>query len=102
MAEQTETDSLKAGGTRYVQSGDADATMAGDRAAIFHRGTQSAVTLNPSGTLLWNSLTTPQSADELSSFLMGRFPMVSEEQAAKDVEAFLAELLSHNLLQQTD
>ncbi|MGI8908692.1 MAG: PqqD family protein [Candidatus Sumerlaeaceae bacterium] len=87
---------------RYVQSSDADATMAGDRAAVFHRGTQSAVTLNPSGTLLWNSLAAPKSVDELVSGLLARFPSLAQDQARTDVDAFLSELLSHKLLQRAD
>jgi hypothetical protein len=91
-----------AAGTKYVQSGEADATMAGDRAAIFHKRTKSAITLNPTGTVLWNRLTSPLSAEELVSALRERYPKVGEEQARADVHAFLADLLTHEMLQQAD
>lgn len=87
---------------KYVQSPNADATMAGDRAAIYNRKTQSAITLNPSGTMLWNSLTVAQDADELTRSLVQRFPKVSPDDARRDVDAFLAELVGHQLLQTTE
>jgi hypothetical protein len=87
---------------KYIQSPNADATMAGDRAAIYNRKTQSAITLNPTGTILWNSLTVPRDADQLTDSLRQRFPAVDPQQARSNVDAFLAELLTHELLQATD
>lgn len=84
---------------RYSQSADADSTMAGDRAAIFHRATRVAITLNPTGTILWNSLTSPRTSDELIQELAGRFPSVSETQLRQDVGGFIDQLASHGLLQ---
>lgn len=85
--------------SRYSHSAHADSTMAGDRAAIFHRATRVAITLNTTGTILWNSMTTPRSRDELVQELAGRFPSISEEQLSQDVDGFIDQLTSHDLLQ---
>lgn len=81
-----------------VQSPHADATMAGDRAAIFHRESRKAITLNPTGTVLWNSLTRPTSGDDLVKILQREYPSLDEARATADVAHFLQELSSHQLI----
>jgi len=83
----------------YRQSPEADATMAGDRAAIFHRGTRVAITLNATGTLLWSYLSEPRSESELVDHLSQRFPALAADQATRDVQNFLGQLSSHGLIQ---
>ncbi len=87
------------GEVRFTRSPEADATMAGDRAAIFHRGTRVAITLNPTGTLLWNSLDPPKTEEELVQTLTDRFGGVPQAQLQRDTRAFLEELASHGMLQ---
>jgi len=80
------------------RSPQADATLAGDRAAIYHRETRKALTLNPVGTLVWQALTTPQTRNDLLEMLQTRFPQVDQATLSADLEKFLAELRGHALI----
>jgi hypothetical protein len=51
------------------------------------------VTLNGSGVYLWNILKTEQTEDSLANALLDRYD-VSREQAAADIEKFIAKLRS--------
>jgi len=83
---------------RFGRSPHADSTLAGDRAAIYHRISKKAITLNPSGTILWGSLESPKTAQELIAFLQERWPQVDSEILARDVQAFIEQLHSYDLL----
>ena len=72
--------------------------MAGDRAAIYHTSAKTAVTLNPTATLLWNALESPRTSSDLVDDLRKKFPMLSAETAQKDVDAFLKDMVRHELL----
>lgn len=80
------------------RSPQADATLAGDRAAIYHRETRKALTLNPVGTLVWQALETPQTQSGLLEMLQARFPQVESATLSADLEKFLAELRGHALI----
>ena len=83
---------------RFSRSAHADSTLAGDRAAIYHRFSKKAITLNPSGTILWGSLDAPKTTDELIAVLQERWPQVEAETLAQDVQTFIEQLQSHDLL----
>jgi hypothetical protein len=89
-------------GMRFQRSPQADGTLAGDRAAIYHRGSRKAITLNPAGTILWQALDTPKSATELMEVLRQRFPQVPDETLQADVHSFVEQLQTQDLLQATD
>ncbi len=81
------------------QSNNADATMAGDRAAIYHRETRKAITLNPSGTILWQALETPCTRADLVKVLQARWPQIDDETAGADVDKFIDQLRTHELVE---
>ena len=82
----------------YTQSSEADATHAGGRAVIFHRTTKHAITLNESGTLLWQKLEHPTTRNDLENLLKQTWPNIPEETAKADVATFLEQLLQHQLI----
>lgn len=84
---------------RYQRQATTDTTHAGDRAAIFHKEDKKAVTLNPTGTFLWEAMKSPLSQDDLETVLRERFPELTCEQAKTDVSAFLEVLQHHNLIE---
>ena len=84
---------------KLQRSPQADGTLAGDRAAIYHRETRKAVTLNPVGTLLWQALEVPLSQADMVARLHAQFPQVPVETLEADVAKFVAELTGHSLLE---
>jgi len=83
---------------RFGKSPHADSTLAGDRAAIYHRISKKAITLNPNGTILWSSLDSPKTVQELIAVLQQRWPQVGTETLNHDVLTFIEQLQSHDLL----
>lgn len=83
---------------RYGWSPLADGTLAGDRAAVYHRGSRCAITLNPAGTVLWQALSMPRTAGELAGELQGKWTGLDEATARRDVEAFLGQLREHDMV----
>lgn len=60
--------------------------------------TASYLGANPAGALLWQSLATGATRDELVAALVERFG-IDEEQAAADTDAFLAQLDEADLIE---
>ena len=83
---------------KFKRQATTDTTHAGDRAAIFHKEDKKAVTLNPTGTFLWESMKEPLSGEDLVKVLRDKFPELTCEQASNDVNAFLSVLTQHNLI----
>ena len=83
----------------YECAASVDFSLAGDRAVLYERDSRSAIVLNPTGTRLWQTLEQPQSALQLREALRALYPTLVEEQAARDVEAFLRDLSSKDLVQ---
>ncbi len=68
------------------------------KVAIVAPGTQELVILNPTGSILWTLLAEgPRSRPELASELVRRFEIAAEE-ADRDADAFLEELLGKGLI----
>lgn len=82
----------------YTRSPQASASTVGDRVVLYHGGTRAALVLNPTGSWIWQQLARPRTAGALASDLRVRFPELSESDAARDVDAFLAELLQHTMV----
>lgn len=86
------------GVTPVRQSPDATTSTVGDRVVLYHRRSNAAVVLNPTGSWMWQQLATPRAAADLVGMLQQRFPALSPEDAARDVHAFLTELGQHAML----
>lgn len=83
---------------RYRQSADAQSSLVGDRIVLYHRQTQKALVLNPTGSRLWQELGTARSEAELADELRRAYPGLSEPRAAEDVTRYLQQLNEHQLL----
>jgi len=83
---------------RYRQSNAAQSSLVGDRVVLYHRQTQKALVLNPTGSRLWEELSTGRSEAELAERLCRAFPGLSAPRAAEDVARYLQQLDEHKLL----
>ena len=68
---------------------------------LYHRTSRAALVLNPTGSWMWQQLANARTADALANDLRGRFPKLSDDDARRDVEAFLAELAHHAMVSVT-
>ena len=84
--------------TLYTRSPDASASTVGDRVVLYHRVSRAALVLNPTGSTIWEQLVAPSSVTALADHLRARFPSLSPEDAERDVQTFLAELLQHAMV----
>lgn len=84
--------------TRFARSPHTDATLAGDRAAIYHRETRKAITLNPVGTVIWQALESPKSLAELRGCLVRQFAQVEPDVLESDLRKFMEVLVGHSLV----
>jgi hypothetical protein len=85
-------------GGKYRRSSEAEESQVGDRAVLYHRTSRKAVVLNPTGSLIWQLLATPQTTRTLAERLQVQFPALTEEQARGDVVVFLHELQQHGMI----
>ncbi len=83
---------------QYERSPNAAATTVGDRVVLYHRLSRTAVVLNPTAGWMWERLDASRTAADLVGDLRQRYPSLSLEDAARDVEAFLADLDRHALV----
>lgn len=65
---------------------------------VFNPESNAAVSLNKTGVYLWNRMKDGATEAEMTAGLLDRYDGVTEEKAAADVAAFLAELRSRSLL----
>jgi hypothetical protein len=82
----------------YTRSPDASASTVGDRVVLYHRVSRAALVLNPTGSLIWQHLAAPSSASTLAEMLRTRFPSLSPDDAGRDVDTFLDELVQHRMV----
>ena len=82
----------------YARSPDASASTVGDRVVLYHRTSRAALVLNPTGSVIWEQLSVPQTSDALAASLRARFPTLTVEQSQHDVDAFLADLVRHAMV----
>lgn len=83
----------------YVRSKHADVSTVGDRVVLYHRPSGKAIVLNPTGSLLWNSLETPKSREALAGVLKARYANLEDGRALADVDEFLKNLKTHDLVE---
>lgn len=78
----------------HRQIGDVDVVISiGENVADFN----GYMTLNETASFLWDALTTPKSAEELTALLYDEFDVTVEE-ARADVDEFLTALLAQGIL----
>lgn len=82
----------------FRRSEEIDASLAGDRAILYHRRIQKAIVLNPTGTLLWELLASPQTFEDLSQQLQLHFPHHDASQLRCDIENYLGELVEQEAI----
>lgn len=82
----------------YRRSGNVDETRIGDRIVLYHRDSGNGIVLNPSGTIIWDTLVSPKSAAELGEKLLSRFAGADIARVTDDVDSYLASLMSQGLL----
>ncbi len=85
--------------SRYRRSDSVETSPVGDRVVLYEGGSRKAVVLNPTGAWLWQQLSSPRTADELSQQLQARFPATDAAQVRADVESCLHDLVRQELLQ---
>ncbi|RYX84600.1 PqqD family protein [bacterium] len=83
----------------YERNASVDSSLAGDRVVLYERQSRSAIVLNPTGTHLWQTLSQPQTAQQLSEALCVLYPTLDSGQAKHDVETFLSDLSAKQLVQ---
>jgi len=83
---------------RYRQSADAQSSLVGDRVVLYHRQTQKALVLNPTGSRVWQELGTARTEAELAEGLCRAYPGLPAPRAAEDVAKYLQQLDEHQLL----
>jgi hypothetical protein len=84
--------------TRLRRSDRVDETRVGDRVVLFNRDTGTGIVLNPTGSLVWDSLAVPQMPGDLTARLAARFPSIESERIARDVAGYVDALLSEKLI----
>ena len=72
--------------------------ITGDRAVLLDSSGTELITLNPVGTVVWQTLDTPRSAAEVAEQLHATFPDVPRAQLLDDAEQFLVELAEAQLV----
>lgn len=82
----------------YRKSRNVDETRIGDRIVLYHRDSGNGIVLNPSGTIMWDTLASPKSAAELREKLLSRFAGTDLARVTDDVDSYLASLMSQRLL----
>ena len=70
----------------------------GDEIVALHVGTATYMSINPSGAVLWEAVTTGATRDELVKRLVDRFG-IDAEQAGADVDGFVQGLAESGLLE---
>lgn len=82
----------------FRRSEEIDVSVAGDRAILYHRRAQRAIVLNPTGTLLWELLVSPQTFEELTQPLQLHFPQIEASLLHRDIEKYLHELVEQEAI----
>jgi hypothetical protein len=75
-----------------------DETRIGDRLVLYHRGTGTGVVLNPMGSLVWDSLASPQSSGDIADLLASRHATIPRQQIDTDVASYVQSLLEQLLI----
>lgn len=82
----------------FCRSDRVDETRVGDRVVLYHRDTGSGVVLNPAGSRIWDSLTTPASANDIVELLAREHLAIPRERIEADVDTYIASLKEQKLI----
>jgi hypothetical protein len=85
--------------SHYRRADSVETSPVGDRVVLYEGRSRKAIVLNPTGAWLWQQLSTPRTADELSQQLQAQFPATDGAQIRADVESCLHDLVRQELLQ---
>lgn len=77
---------------RFRRAADVESTAVGDRVVLYHRGSGTALVLNPTGTTVWAALAQPATTQGLASALREKVPALAEADAIEDVSALIDDL----------
>ena len=66
---------------------------------LYHASDGGAFVLNPTASILWDSLTVPSTIDQLVQELQMRFPGLTTDRAEADIAACIVELQGHRLIE---
>lgn len=75
-----------------------DETRVGERVVLYHRDTSSGVVLNPTGSIVWDSLASPSTARQLADSLAARFPGAEPDTIDADVAKYVESLVENGLV----
>ncbi len=78
-----------------------DETRIGDRLVLYQRDTGTGIVLNPMGSLVWDSLETPRSIEDVAEILANQHRTTPRQQIDKDVAAYVQSLKGHLLIDET-
>jgi len=76
-----------------------DETRIGDRVVLYQRDTGTGVVLNPSGSRIWDSLSTPSTRSDLVERLANEHGSVPRERIVSDVDTYVAALQQQRLVE---
>lgn len=72
--------------------------MSGERALLLDSSGSEIITLNPVGSLIWNSLDEPSDAETTAARLSVHFPDIAPDVVLRDVNQFLDQLREAGLV----
>ena len=77
---------------------EAESHLSGERVVVFHKSTKNSIVLNPTGSWLWDQLEQPRSRTWLLDQMAQRHPYVEAERLENDLDAYLQELTTNELI----
>ena len=83
----------------FRRSSEVTETRVSDRVILYHASDGGAFVLNPTASILWDSLTAPSSLAQLVKELQMRFPGLAADRAEADIAACIVELQGHRLIE---
>lgn len=83
--------------TQYRRHERAESRRLGEETVLLHLDTEQYHALNATGTVLWERLEDPATADELAAVLVEHYA-IDETRAHDDVAQFVGELTSRDLI----
>lgn len=84
--------------TIYTRSDKTSTHPSGERVVVFHQVTRDSIVLNPTGSLIWEALTTSKTREQLLTVLSEAYPEVPQEALESDLDAYLTELGENQLV----
>lgn len=77
---------------------EAETIPSGQRVVVYQNLTEDSIVLNPTGSWLWSQLESPRPLSWLVDALSQEHPDVDRDTIARDIEAYIAEMVQNQLL----